>query len=147
MYWGWALINHIYFILARKAHCVPPWTAVFWLLPYTLVRTLAEAAVMVWLAFAPTWNCWVPKLPSSSFCPLIPSFARCGRVPRPTASLLAAAPGGRCRCSRHWPIAQPVHEHVAGWCRKQRARLQRSAPARCRRWHCALPGSGRGSAR
>src|SRR3989344_4519407 len=47
-----------------------PLEATFWLLPYTLVRRLAVAATMVWLAFAPTWNCCVPKVPSSNFWPL-----------------------------------------------------------------------------
>src|SRR3990167_2313729 len=55
------------------AACAPmpePLEAMFWLLPYTLVRRLPVAATMVWLALAPTWNCCVPKLPSSSLEPL-----------------------------------------------------------------------------
>ena len=48
--------------------CTPPTTV--WLLPYWLVRALAVAATMVWLALAPIWNCAVPKVPSSSFWPL-----------------------------------------------------------------------------
>src|SRR5262245_42650927 len=42
----------------------------FWLLPYTLVRALAVAATMVWLALAPIWNWAVPKVPSSRRWPL-----------------------------------------------------------------------------
>jgi hypothetical protein len=40
------------------------------LLPYWLVLKLADVAVMIWLAFAPTWKAAEPKLPSSRLVPL-----------------------------------------------------------------------------
>ena len=67
-----------YKFTAPEVVALAPWAAstdaapaaLTWLLPYTLVRRLAVAATMVWLALAPTWNCCVPKAPSSSLVPL-----------------------------------------------------------------------------
>lgn len=38
--------------------------------PQSWVNMLDHVATMIWLALAPTWNCWVPTVPSNSVAPL-----------------------------------------------------------------------------
>ena len=54
---------------------------------------------------------------------------------------------GRSRSWWRWPTAPTARGSAAGCRRSKTARLQRSAPARCRHWRCGRLASRRGSAR
>jgi hypothetical protein len=100
-----------------------------------------EVIEIVWLALAPTWKVWLLKVPSSRVMPLNDVWlgdAVISAVSWAASSVERGAVGGAVGAvgglDRQFAQALQVVADFA------QARLRRSAPARCRRWHCAPPG-------